>query len=118
MHQLLFISTACDSLKLAAFLSSNSLFNTDTSSTPNTAQTDDSQLLIPADLARQPEKPITGIPTFLKIKILDNRHLLISISYFQINNPPLKGSVLWKAMLRHCSNDLNNGVALGRAKRD
>ena len=41
-----------------------------------------------------------------------------SMSSFPINLPTLKGSVLWKAMLRRCSTDLNNGVALVRAKRD
>ena len=69
----IFISTACGLLKLTAFLSSNSLFNTDTSFTPNTAQTDDSQWLSPADLACQLKKPITVIPTFLKIKMLEDR---------------------------------------------
>ena len=59
----IFISTACGLLKLTAFLSSNLLFNTDTSFTPNTAQTDDSQWLSPADLACQLKKPITVILT-------------------------------------------------------
>ena len=38
------------------------------------------------------------------------------MSSFPINLPTLKGSVLWKAMLRRCSTDLNNGVALVRQK--
>ena len=45
-----------------------------------------------ADLARQPGKPLTGIPTFLKIIMLDKQHP--RMSYFPINTPPLKGPAL------------------------
>ena len=78
--------------------------------------TGNSQLLVPPDLKRQPDKPITGLPTFMHITMLDDLHP--SMSYFAINSPPLRGPQLWKAMLRHCTNDSNCGVVLTRAKRD
>ena len=74
-----------------------SLFNTEKASTPAAAAAaaadiDDSQLLVPADLARQPGKPLTGIPTFMHITMLDERHL--TMTYFPINSPPLKPQTL------------------------
>ena len=72
--------------------------------------------LVPPNLQRQPEKPLTGLCTFLRITSLCEDHP--NLTYFPVNIPLLKGPTLWRAMLRHCSNDKNNGVILTRAKRD
>ena len=40
------------------------------------------------------------------------------MSYFVISNAPLKGTMLWQAMLCHCANDKNNGAVLPQAIRD
>ena len=72
--------------------------------------------LVPPNLQRQPEKPLTGLCTFLRITSMSEDHP--NLTYFPVNIPLLKGPTLWRAMLRHCSNDKNNGVILTRAKRD
>ena len=80
-----------------------------------TTNTDESQTLAP-EVKRQPEKAVTGLPTFLNVAVLEQKHP--NLSFYPINYPPLKGVALWRAMLRFCSNDPNNGAVITRAKRD
>ena len=80
-----------------------------------TTNTDESQTLAP-EVKRQPEKAVTGLPTFINVAVLEQKHP--NMSFYPINYPPLKGVALWRAMLRFCSNDQNNGAVLTRAKRD
>ena len=53
--------------------------------------TDNSQTLL-CYLKRQPDKPITDIPTFLRVAMLDEKHP--GMSYYPVNYPPLKGTSL------------------------
>ena len=80
-----------------------------------TTNTDESQTLAP-EVKRQPEKAVTGLPTFINVAVLEQKHP--NMSFYPINYPPLKGVALWRAMLRFCSNDPNNGAVITRAKRD
>ena len=77
--------------------------------------TDDSQA-IPIDIKRQPEKLITAIPIFMRITMPDDKHP--QMTFFPVNSPLLKGTTLWRAILRHCANGTNNSAVLTKAKRD
>ena len=68
------------------------------------------------EIKRQPEKAITGLPVFINVAVLDQKHP--HMSFYPLNTPPLKGASLWRAILRFCSNDPNNGAVITRAKRD
>ena len=52
-------------------------------------RTDDSQTLS-IDLKRQPDKPVTAIPTFMRVTMLDDNYP--EMTFFLANSPPLKGT--------------------------